>query len=442
MAKDYWFFMSYAGRDAVIGPDDNDAGDAYLNLFFRDLAKEVAAKAGLDEELKPPDIGFLAPASIPTGWHWPLALIEALQTSRTYICVYSRSYFNSLYCGKEFQFFLDRLKAHAGPGAEPAPLILPLLWEHPDTLPKELPPALSEIQFKHDDFGRAYAENGLSYLKRQSRHKDDYDKFVQKFAAYLVGVAEQYRVPPRDAPPSLKDAKAAFPVSLEEKRQQSARAAGGGGPHPPAGDAGPKVARFIFVAGQGSEYACVKDRVDCYDPDVRGWKPYLPATDEPVGLTTLRVALAERLYYEDAPAGPDLLQRLDEAEEKNIIVILIVDPWSVRIETYRRLMSDYDRRNFVNCGVLIPWNEQDDETQSGGDKLLDAIEKVFSRNLVFDNPYIREPIPSSEELQKKLTAAIHEVRKRIMQRGRVLRKIKSGSARPLPTVEGPQGGAS
>lgn len=436
MAKDYWFFMSYAGRDAVISPDNNDAGDPYLEIFFKDLAKEVAAKAGLDKGLEPPDIGFLAPASIPTGGYWDPALIEALQTSRTFICVYSPSYFNSLSCGKEFQFFLDRLNAHAGPGAVPPPLILPLLWEHPDTLPKVRPPALDAIQFKDDDLGAAYAKNGLSYLIRRS-DKDEYDKFVQRFALHLTGVAEQHKdVPELASPPSFEDAKAAFPVSLEEKQKQQASQAS-------PGDVGPRVARFIFVAGQRSEYACVRQKVDCYDPkDAREWKPYIPATDEPVGLTAQRAALDEKLHYEPAHAGPNLLRQLDEAERANIIVILIVDPWSVQVETYRRLMSDYDRRLFVNCGVLIPWNEQDDETRSGAVKLRDALAEVFSRNLTINNPYIHETIPSSAELQKKLTAAIHEVRKRIMQRSHVPRKIETESIRPLPTVEGPQGGAS
>lgn len=433
MEKDYWFFMSYAGRDLVLTSKEGSTGDAYLNIFFNDLAKEVAAKAGLLKTRKESEVGFIAGASIETGDIWPDTLVEALQTCRAFICVYSRSYFCSEYCGKEFQVFLDRLNRYNAtlpPKTTPPRLIMPVLWEHPDTYPKQLPPALANVQFTHDKFGKAYAENGLNFLMRQKQHEDDYNKFVVNFALHLMREVEAHPVPPLPLPPSIEDVKPAFPVPLEKKRLATAPE-----------DAGPKVARFIFVAGRNAEYLDVRRKLDAYGSDnAREWKPYHPRINEPVGITTQKVAFEENLYYEHAPIDEDFIKRLRDAEASNIIVIIIVDPWSVKLKTYEKQMSDYDLYNFVNCGILIPWNDEDEETKKDGDALKKRIEEIFSRNFVLDNPYIRESISSSEELQKKLTAAIHEVRKRIIQRGRVLRKIESRNTKPLPTVSGTQGG--
>lgn len=91
--NDYWFFLSYARNDAN--------GYAYLKQFFEDLAREIRRMVPLDANTKYTEIGFIDQSDIETGDQWPQTLTEALQTSKTLVCLYSRGYFNSEFCGRE-----------------------------------------------------------------------------------------------------------------------------------------------------------------------------------------------------------------------------------------------------------------------------------------------------------------------------------------------------
>src|SRR5262245_2330733 len=99
---DPWFFLSYARR--------NNVADGYVRRFFEMLAIEVGKSAAAPSHLSVRDIGFFD-ESIETGDVWDRTLSRALFSSRVLVCLYSRSYFASEWCGKEFQAFLSRFDA-------------------------------------------------------------------------------------------------------------------------------------------------------------------------------------------------------------------------------------------------------------------------------------------------------------------------------------------
>src|SRR6476661_6364046 len=120
--REYWFFLSYARTDNI-GP--------YHKRFHKDLSNEIRRRAALNSSTPIQQIGFFDETGIEVGDKWPDSLASALQSTRTLICLYSRSYFASPYCGKEFEVFRQRV---AGvPGA--LPLIMPVLWDPPEDLP-------------------------------------------------------------------------------------------------------------------------------------------------------------------------------------------------------------------------------------------------------------------------------------------------------------------
>src|SRR3954468_18823863 len=101
--SNYWFFLSYARRDAL-------SNNPYLKKFYKDLALAVGSAAALNSSVEVSDIGFIDNQGIETGDNWRETLAEALQTSRVLVCLFSRSYFNSEFCGKEFHAFSLRLE--------------------------------------------------------------------------------------------------------------------------------------------------------------------------------------------------------------------------------------------------------------------------------------------------------------------------------------------
>jgi FxsC-like protein len=417
--KNYWFFLSYAGRDAI--------GHKFLRKFYEELALEVGRAAGLPSKVTAGEIGFFDETGIEAGEAWSATLTEALQTSRVFICLYSPSYFNSDNCGKELQLFRSRVDAWVAaspPGPRP-PLIIPILWQSAEHLPKLLPEALAEIQYTHAEFGAVYAKEGLYRLRSLRKYKDSYREFLMAFADRLTEVATQYEVPRLQTIPSFAEARSAF--------QQTINAGAPSGVSS-NGQAGPRFAHFVYVAGRDVDLRGVRSRLDFYGPEGgRDWRPYHPEIPKPVGMITQGVATSENLFYEPLPLGEDLIQHLRKAESANSIVIILVDPWSIKVQSYRRQMMSYDENMFKNCGVLVPWNERDEETSQQLISLKDNLGSTFSRNYIVNREYINDKVKSAEELEMELVRMIGSIRKRIFKVARASRPVVNTQA---PTLLG------
>lgn len=421
---DHWFFLSYARRDAV--------GNRYLSRLHEQLAQEVARVAGLPASVAAPDVGFLDVEGVEHGDVWPDALARALQECRVLVCLYSRAYFGSEYSGKEVQVFRQRLAAHAldRPGTAPPPLILPVLWSRPEGLVDTVPAALQSIQYSHDSLGEVYAREGLYQLMSLSKYRDHYRELLFRLAETIVGNAERHQLAPLPDLPRLEDVRSAF---------HEAKPAGIEGSDI-AGPVGPGTARFVFVAARRGELAEVGAPPQNYGPEGgRDWRPYAPTEPTPVGVVSQRVAALENVFYESLPLADRLLDQLREAERTNTIVVLVVDPWSIRAETYRRYMLDYDEASFVNCGVLIPWDRPYAEAAGVRDVLEAGVRQTFSRAFVLNTSHIRSSIHSVDELQKELIAVISEVRRRMIQRAEVFLPPEVGTDMSLPSISGPAG---
>src|SRR5262245_39900012 len=138
----YFFYMSYARQDEL-------EKKQYLKKLFDRITRDVSRNAEgyeSDENLK--RVGFFDQRSIESGELWTEQLAEALRTAKVLVCVYSRSYFRSTFCGKELHAFLKRVECYmrSENAIATPPLIVPILWDRPEKLPKPLPNVLSQIQ--------------------------------------------------------------------------------------------------------------------------------------------------------------------------------------------------------------------------------------------------------------------------------------------------------
>jgi FxsC-like protein len=422
--SDYWFFLSYARRDAI----DNK----YIEKFFNHLAQEVARIAGLPSQKGKKEMSFWDKTGIEPGDRWPDTLADALQTSRVLVCLYSRGYFNSEYCGKELKVFLSRLDKRQldyPTDTKQPPLILPVLWDRPDRLPKPIPAAVSDMQYLHKDFGDVYAQEGLLYLMKLRKNQDEYEAFIDKFAGKLVQAAETYSLPPLENLPVLLKVESAFQIPTAHQAVFHKQA-----------NVGPEAVRFIFVAGKDYELAKVRQEIHGYGAQGgRDWRPYLPDVNKTVGVISQGIATAENLFYEDLPLCEDVVRQIHDAEKANTIIIVLVDPWSIQIEWYQKHMLEYDKSSFVNSGVLIPWNEANNETEKNKAKLRTTIEKTFHHNLILNSMYFRDSICAIDELEKEIVAAISEARRRLIRTAEILRPVENLGNNSIPMINGPGG---
>jgi FxsC-like protein len=266
-----------------------------------------------------------------------------------------------------------------------------------------------------------------------TKFESEYNEFLLKFAGRIFQEASPDLLPPLPELPNLDRVKNAFhnpgPVSSQSVISTS--------------NIDARVAQFIFVAGRNTDFNGIRENVEGYgEKGGREWQPYYPEAPKPIGIISQHVATMEDLQYETYPLSDDFLERLRGAEQSNSIVVIVVDPWSIQVETYKNHMLDLNtldlnKTDALNCGVLIPWNESDDETAKSLDKLQSNLHCTFTRKFVL-NTYFRDSIRSVDELQKEISATINDARRRLLTKAKVQRYVEDISNH-IPAISGPVG---
>ena len=97
-------------------------------------------------------------------------------------------------------------------------------------------------------------------------------------------------------------------------------------------------------------------------------------------------------------------------------------------------MDEYDGVRLVNCGVIVVWNEEDEETREKRQQLFDDIAATFSRSMDAMDTSFRASVRNEEELRAEVRAAIAEAQERIKKRAQRLRPEPPGDDTPFPIL--------
>src|SRR5262245_51189294 len=254
----YLFFLSYAREDNKL--------DGLVKKFYEDLCKDIAGKIAVS----PDDVGFFDGAEIEPGAVWDQKLASALQQSSVFIAVYSPYYFQKKFCGKEWTVFKSRVEAYAKglpKGSEFPALMFPVLWQKEDYVLPRIPTALGKIQYKFDDYGKAYAEQGLRVMLRNKKFRQQYDDFIPVLADKVIEAAERHKLPALPNLPSLDQVAEIFPAQSPAPSLIAL---------PPSGGANPRYVKFIFLAGRKQELQPFRASLDSYGDSGGEWRPWLP----------------------------------------------------------------------------------------------------------------------------------------------------------------------
>jgi hypothetical protein len=198
----YEFFFSYKRVGKT----------AYQRKFFDDLSDELRDLLEFSKEVP---VGFFDQSGIEAGEEWEPALAKALQESKVMVCVYSPKYFESEYCGKEWQVFnmrrheYQRLRRAVGENDPPLPLVIkPVLWL---PLPDNLDPDFKKIQLFKGTREDIANREGLRYvLQRRNDFRKLYTDYISNLAREIKEAAEKYNLPPLPNLPLLPKIPSAF----------------------------------------------------------------------------------------------------------------------------------------------------------------------------------------------------------------------------------------
>lgn len=436
-----YFFLSYASVD----------GDPYMETFFRDLREAVRARTGLGSE----DIGFRDQSNLRTGVHWPSALIDAVGTARVFVAMCSPSYFASTHCGKEWQYFTESSKHHRN-NVTGAPVnLLPVTWIPSRTLPE----VARHIQHSHEEFGSVYKREGLQFLSRLRRYRDEYELFVTRFAERIISVGGEQSTFPPAPPPQLDEVPSAFhalaPPAHVPRILPSRPPGAGTGPRSRPGNehegeadrraapvrnlrrapeelgpdtvldqlpGGPRHVHFVVVAAPSHALGRIRRETQYYGPTAQDWAPYKPESAQRISVFAQNIASTKDLTSALAPAESSIVELITRARRNNEVVVLIVDVWTTKLDHYHAVLAEYDELNAPTSAVMIPWSAGDQEMNERATELRQDLRLAFPNNLARGDTVFRSAIPTENHFQSALEEVLAEVQSRVFQLGSVTRR--------------------
>jgi FxsC-like protein len=347
-----FFFLSYAHS-----PRDehrNQDSDLWITQLYEALGEHIRQLIDLLPGSKP---GFMD-RQLWQGQEWPWRLSHALATCRVFVPLYSRQYFKSEHCGKEWFAFHRRALNHAASnGVGRVEAIVPALWT--PVRDGRFPEAARSVRFRPEDFGQLYAEHGFYGIMKVNRWRDAYDEAVYLLARRIVDAAEASPVQP-EAAVQYESLPAAF--------------GGEGGTGP-----GDKLLRVTVVAPRRDELPDGRDP-SYYGRDAGEWNPYRQGSVR--SLADYAADLARSLSF--TPDVGDLFQHEAEllgGERPSGPEVLLIDPWAVMQLECREILRRLDPLDKPWVQVVVVWNRQDTQLQAEAEKVRSALEAALPRTL-------------------------------------------------------------
>jgi FxsC-like protein len=346
-----YFFLSYAHTPRQEGsPGDPDIWVANL---FQDLCAHIMQLTSLP----PGAISGFMDRELRTGSDWPTRLARALATCRVFVPLYSRRYFDSEHCGKEWFAFSRRALNHVA-RAGPAEAIIPALWV--PVAPALLPEAAKSIQFDHSQLGERYSTHGFYGIIKLSRYRSEYEEAVYELARRIVDVGQGTHIEPES------------PVRYDD----SLESAFGSADQPQPGR---RRMRITIVAPEAS--ALPGGRADYhYGRSARDWNPYRPESVR--SLADHAADLVRSLGYQ--PDVGDLDEHLDAllgTEQPSGPCVLLVDAWATMQPECRERLRRIDDRREPWVQIVLPWNRKDTEIITAEPALRQSLESALKQKL-------------------------------------------------------------
>nr|WP_083975971.1 TIR-like protein FxsC [Herbidospora sakaeratensis] len=338
-----YFFLSYAHT-----PNEDPKANRWVAKLFKDLCDHVLEMTDLPD---PSMAGFMDTGLL-TGHLWHQRLAEALATCRVFVPLYSRRYFVSQNCGREWTAFVQRLNSQPRFDGRRPEAIIPALWTPMQA--EALPLVARSIQFAHEGLGPRYRDEGFYGLTKLAVRRPSYQVATHALANRIVEVGESTRLEPIEPLdfPSLMSAFEDF-------------------------DAAQALTLTVVVPD--------RDRLPTgRDPYFYGrlpedWNPFR-SEEHPRSLFSYALELATANGFRTEMGSlSDLRPDLLAGKQPSGPGVMIIDPWAVTDRVCRDALAAFDQAELPWVSVIIPWNRDDADTVSREAQLRSALQATLHR---------------------------------------------------------------
>lgn len=280
------------------------------------------------------------------GAEWSPELMTALKACRVFVPLYSRRYFESNNCGKEWFAFAQREVMHQAQGGKAVTAIVPALWTRLDR--EKIPVVAQSFQYDHTDLGERYRAEGFYGIMKLRNYRGDYQRAVHRLAERIIEIGD------RSVAPADDDVQ-----GMERKDFESLPSA-----------FGPASARRttdgqlqLSVLAHDTSTLPPGRANDYYGETPHTWSPYHPNYSRP--LADYALELAKKCLDCEPVLGAFEDGRPPWIDNGRVPPSLyLVDAWVSLSDSHLARLSLLNQISEPWVSVLIPWNNQDAGTSA------------------------------------------------------------------------------
>jgi FxsC-like protein len=354
-----YFFLSYA-RTPKRDPSDRDDPDRWVYKLYKDLCGAILQMT----DARPEEAGFMD-RETKLGSQWSPELTTALATCRVFVPLYSRRYFESDNCGREWFAFARREINHKARGPQVVDAIVPALWTRLGR--EKLPHVAQSVQFDHNFLGERYCAEGFYGIMKLQNYRADYQRAVHRLAQRIIAIGDEtVAFADESGAPVIKQAD--FESLPSAFGPASARRTADG------------QLQIAVLAHDTSTLPPGRAR-DYYGATPHTWSPYRPDYTQPVADYALElvkkcldctplVGILEGNVTSLAPNGHPVPPSL-----------CLVDAWVSVSAAHQDQLSRLDQIKESWVSVLVPWNNQDPGMADANDDLRDKLHQHLGNKL-------------------------------------------------------------
>jgi FxsC-like protein len=299
------------------------------------------------------------------GAQWSPELTAAIARCRVFVPLYSRRYFESDSCGREWFAFARREITHKARGEEVVDAIVPALWTRLGR--EKLPDVAQSVQFDHKLLGERYCTEGFYGIMKLQNYRADYQRAVHRLAERIIVVGDESDIVAdettlhRGAMPDFDSLPSAFGPA-------SARRTAGG-------------QLQIAVLAHDTSTLPVGRTPDYYGATPYTWSPYRPDYPQPVADYAQELAKKCLDCKPVVGAFEDGIAKWASNGRPVPPSLCLVDPWVSMSAKHQEQLSRLDQVEEPWVSVLVPWNSQDQGTHEAGDDLRANLQQYLGRKL-------------------------------------------------------------
>lgn len=354
-----YFFLSYA-RTPKRDPADKEDPDRWVYKLYRDLCDVILQLT----DARPEEAGFMDREN-KLGAEWSVELVGALQRCRVFVPLYSRRYFESSYCGKEWFAFARRQVTDRALGGNVVDAIVPALWTRMTR--DHLPNVAQSVQFDHSVLGDRYCTEGFYGIMKLQNYRTDYQRAVHRLAERIVDIVDasgayadddaagERRLPDFESLPSAFGPDSA--TRMTDGQLQISVLAHDVNTVPP---------------GRASHY---------YGETPHTWSPYRPDYPQPVA--DYAVDLATKCLDCQPTVGSfgDAAWGNGGSGRPVPPSLCLVDAWVSMSDAHRERLSRLNETEEPWVSVLVPWNNKDRDLSTAEHDLRQKLHQSLGRKL-------------------------------------------------------------